>query len=249
MSIAVCAVVRDPGPDALAAVQAQSFAPEHLVSHRGSWHDAVAEAPTRDADWLWLLEGDAVPEPGALEALVAPLRDPAGLPAPALLSSRVAASGGGPHPSSTPWIPLLDRAVVIAAAQHRVASLRLARWGSMLVHRNAIAEHGPPLSDFAGGADDLEWTARILREGHGYLVPRSLVTRPAAPGGTVLSADEVRDRVRMLRGERWIAQEPVWFAFMLGVDATREIRAAPRPRTAGRLARGVAAGLASIARG
>jgi dTDP-4-dehydrorhamnose reductase len=219
----VCAVVRDPSPGALEAVRAQSHPADHLVARAGTWHEAVVEAQRHDADWLWLLEGDARPQPGALAALLAPLDDLGDLPAPSLMASRVTAPDGTTHPRSAPWIPLLDRVVVIAAAQRGLVSLRLARWGSLLVPRATLDRHGPPRADFAGGADDLEWTARVLREAHGYLAPRSVVTRPA-PSGPALTLREARDRVRMVRGPRWVAQEPVWFAFMLGVDLLRGLR-------------------------
>jgi hypothetical protein len=134
--------------------------------------------------------------------------------------------------------------VVVAAAQHRLASLRLARWGSLLVRREALDRHGPPLDDL-GGAEDLDWTARILREGHGYLAPRSIVERPLPSEPAQLSPGEVSGRVRMVRGDAWVAHEPVWFAFMLGVDALRELSSTRRPATAARVLRGVAAGLAA----
>ncbi len=225
MTRPVCAVVRDPSQDALAAVRGQSRAPEHVVTHGGAWHDALAAGAAEAADWFWLVEGDAVPEPGALGALLAPLDDLGDLPAPGVMASRVVTPSGTTHPRSAPWIPLLDRVVVIAAAQHGLASLRLARWGSLLVPRTTIDRHGLPRADFAGGADDLEWTARIMRGAHGYLAPRSVVTRPA-PSGPALTLREVRDRARMVRGPRWVAQEPVWFAFMLGVDLLRARRPA-----------------------
>lgn len=197
-----------------------------------TWQNAISGADP-DADWLWLLEPDVDPAPDALERLLEPLADLGDLPVPALLASRVVRPDGHLHPAHEPWIPLLDRVVVIAAAQRRLTSLRLARWGSLLVSRAAVAEHGPPRADFAGGADDLEWTARLLKEGegHGYLVPTSTATssRPARPR---FSGAQARTRARMVRGEGWVGQEPVWFAFMLGVDAARALALRARPEPA-----------------
>ncbi len=181
-------------------------------AHGQSWHDAVADAG--EAEWLWLVEEGVAPEHGALGALEAVLDDLGDLPAPLLLTSKVLTGYGDLHLASEPVLPLLDRAVAVAAARRRVVSVRMARWGSLLVHRDAIARHGPPRADFAAGADDLEWTARILRDAPGYLVPRSVAHR-AGPLRRPLHA---RNRLRMLRSDAWVAQEPVWWAFMLAVD-------------------------------
>ena len=145
--------------------------------------------------------------------------------------SKVLGADGLIHPRSAPWPPLLDREVVIAAARRRLVSLRLARWGSLLVHRDVVAEHGPPRADYAGGADDLEWTSRILRTRHGYLVPGSVAAR--SEHDSKLPLREVRDRVRMVGGKGWVAQEPLWFAFLLGVDLIRAGRGLTARRAGG----------------
>lgn len=245
----VCAVVRSSTPAALAVLVAQSRQPDAAVAQGGSWRAAIAAGAGQGTDWLWLLEADVEPEPDALARLVAPLEDLGDLPAPALLAGKVLGPDGRLHADSAPWIPLLDRVGVVAAARRRLVALRLARWGSLLVRRSALAHHGLPREEFAGGADDLEWTARVLRDDAGYLVPRSVAVRTTPAHGPSLSPAEVRDRVRMVRGDGWVGHEPVWFAFMLGVDALRDLRAAPHPRTAARLARGVSAGLAARGRG
>jgi len=83
---------------------------------------------------------------------------------------------------------------------------------------------GPPPADLPDGADDLEWTARLLKEGegHGYLVPGSVGVSDR-PLRSRFSGAEARNRARMVRGTGWVGQEPVWFAFMLGVDAARTV--------------------------
>lgn len=224
-SARVCAVVPSPMPRSLEGALAAQTAPvADRSTGTGSWHAAVATAPA--AEWLWLLDGHVVPAPDALERLLTALGAGDGsLPAPALLASKVVRPSGGLDRDSAPWPPLLDRTLVIAAARQRLVSLRLARWGSLLVHRDAVEEFGPPRADYSAAAADLEWTARILRERPGYLVPGSIVVRSAPETG--LTPDEVRDRIRMVRGDCWVAQEPVWFAFMLAVDLARAGRERP----------------------
>lgn len=221
----VCAVVPStvsPALDDALAAQTTPVADRSVAA--GSWHDAVAAAPA--AEWLWLLDGGVVPAHDALERLLdSPGAGDGSLPAPALLASKVVRPAGDLDRDRAPWPPLLDRTLVIAAARQRLVSLRLARWGSLLVRRDAAQEFGPPRADYSSGAADLEWTARILRDRPGYLVPDSVVVRTAPEAG--LTPDEVRDRIRMVRGDRWVAQEPVWFAFLLAVDLARAGRQRP----------------------
>jgi len=249
----VCAVVLAPGGPgqgtaALAAVEAQTRGVDQRVVLDGepsSFHAAITSARAHDPTWYWLLDDGVVPEPAALERLLAALDAIGDLPAPGLLASKVVGPDGGLDPHSVPWPPLLDREVTIGAAQRHLVTLRLVRWGSFMVHRDVLERHGPPRADFAGGADDLEWTARVLREGGGYLVPTSVATRRTAPRRSRTDGyAELRDRVRMVGGEdRWTAQEPVWWAFLAGVEAFRELKAHPRPRTAAQLARALGQGV------
>ena len=61
---------------------------------------AVGE-PAGAADLIWLMDDDTVPEPGALEALLA-ARDRHPAPPPALVASRVLWTDGRAHPMNTP---------------------------------------------------------------------------------------------------------------------------------------------------
>jgi hypothetical protein len=218
----VTAVVRRPGAAVLAALDAQDRPADALVTHPGGWHEAIAAAGgARGGEgWLWLVEGDVAPAPDALVELLA-ARDTAhasGLPAPAVLASKVVDATGRIDARCAPWPPLLDREIVIAAAVRHLASLRMVRWGSLLVDRGALERHGPPRAELAGGADDLEWSVRVLRDERGYLAPRSVARVDAAGRRSLRGPREVRDRLRMLGGPGWVAQEPVWFAFMLAVE-------------------------------
>ena len=222
MPPSVSVIVREPTSATREALAGQSLSAGAVAEVRGSWHDALA-AHADGADWLWLVEGDAVPDPEALEALAAVAADHGDLPAPALVAGRVLAADGRIDPGSAPWIPLLDRITVIDAARRKLVSLRMARWGSLLVRREALARHGLPSAQLTA-ADDLEWTARLLLDERGYLAPRAISRRPAPPRRPIGGLAEVRDRARMVRTGAWTGPEPVWFAFMLLVDLTRASR-------------------------
>lgn len=221
----VCAVVRGGGEAALAAVRRQSESPERIVvAGAGSWHAAVRDGRGPEA-WLWLIDDDVVPGARALEALRDVLADLRDLPVPCLLAGKVVGPGGELHVAGAPWPPLHDRTVAIAAAAHGLAAIRLARWGSLLVSTDAVAEHGPPSAGFAGGADDLEWTARLLRDAPGYLVPGSRATRTAT---RTRGPREWADRVRMLRSPAWMPLEASWFAYASALEAAGTRRSPSR---------------------
>lgn len=216
----VCVLAAGDGsPEFERALQVQTATAGRRVD-AASRHEAVSAGVDSGAAWLWLLDTDLAPRVDALERLLGAAAEAGDdLPEPALLVSKVVREDGTLDPDRAPWPPLLDREAVIAAARHRLVSLRLARFGSLLVSREAVLRHGPPRADLEGGAADLEWTARILRDERGYLAPRSVAVRRSPPTG--LRGAEVRDRLKMVRSDAWVAQEPVWFAFMLAVDVLR----------------------------
>lgn len=199
---------------------------------------AVTEALTTGASWLWLLDATVTPEPTALAELLAPVPLAAELGQPVLFSSKVVDPSGRLDPEVAPWPRLLARELAMTGADHRLAALRAARYGSLLVDRRAAERHGPPRPDFASAGGDLEWTGRLLRDVPGYLAPRSVVVRTAGPpdAGTF-----IRERVRILRGDGWLGQEKAWFAFLLGQELSQRI--ATRPAEVAEVTRGVARGL------
>ncbi|MGI8623619.1 MAG: hypothetical protein ACR2NB_09090 [Solirubrobacteraceae bacterium] len=230
---------------ARATLDAQTRSPDVRREVVGGWSEAWGVGRGLGADWTWLLDADSVvSEPAALAEFLRVLDAPDDLPEPALLTSRVLAPGGDLAPERAPGQPLLDREVAIAAARRGVVAVRTARWGSLLVAHDVFATLTGPRGDYAPGVADLEWTARILRERPGYLVPRSVARSVGDAAGGPVDPRELRDRMRLVRRrDAWTAQEPVWLAFLLAQDAGRELRTRPwgAPRVLRALARGVRA--------
>ncbi|MDP9378172.1 MAG: hypothetical protein M3P40_11485 [Actinomycetota bacterium] len=234
-AVTVAAVIHPADARTRAAITAEPAVIE-VVEAGPRWHEAVqAGFDETGADWLWLVAAGVVPQEGTLAALLAALdlagEGPAGeLPRPVLLSSRIVARDGTPDPSSAPWVPLIDRAVVMAAAARGLAAVRFARWGSLLVDRAAIEHHGLPREDFATGADDLEWTGRILLNAAGYAVPDSVAVRETPRANGVVG--ELQGRARMLRGNGWEGAEPLWFVYETVRGMGRSPSRSPRAITA-----------------
>jgi hypothetical protein len=194
----------------LAGLERQRRAPD-AVAPAGSW------GGDERCEWLWLLDGSAVPEPGALEALLGALEGlDAPLPEPVLLASKVVGPDGSPHPAGVP-VPAVSGDLAVAAVRRRLLAIRAARPGSLLVHRGGVERCGPP----PGGGDDLVWSARVLRKRFGALVPGSVAVRaaPGEPGGV-----SARGWLQLLLGDALTPREKPWFTFRLAEDAWAEAR-------------------------
>lgn len=171
----------------------------------GGFAFGMALALATDADLIWLMDDDTVPEPGALAALLdARDRHPGG--PPALLASRVVWTDGRAHPMNTPRVkPFARPAERRAAAAAGCQPIRSASFVSVLVDARLAARRGLPQADYFLWNDDFEFTTRLLRGQAGLLCPASVVVhKTAAFGGT--DADpgprffyEVRNKIWTLR--------------------------------------------------
>jgi hypothetical protein len=213
-------VVAGPHAGALAIEGATALDVPQAAGPAGALHGAIPAAlgAGESADWVWILDGHALPQPGALQALLA-ASSFADLPDAAVLASKVVSPGGELHPDALPWPEIFEKEISTAACGHRMVSLRAARAGSVLVRRSAVERHGLPRPDFVSHGETLEWTARILRHEAGYLVPASLAIREDRDVPAVRR--DLGNRARMLRGDSWRREEKLWFGFLLGQDAVR----------------------------
>jgi GT2 family glycosyltransferase len=204
-------VVDNASTDGSAAAVRERFpevALERLARNTGGaggFAFGMALALAGDADLIWLMDDDTVPEPGALAALLdARDRHPGG--PPALIASRVVWTDGRPHPMNTPRVkPFARQAERRAAAAAGGLPIRSASFVSVLVDAGVAARRGLPQADYFLWNDDFEFTTRLLRGQAGLLCPASVVVhKTAAFGGT--DADpgprffyEVRNKIWTLR--------------------------------------------------
>jgi hypothetical protein len=206
----VCPADGRTAPDAtLTAVERQTRAPDELLAapDAGALGGLARDAIAHGADWLWLLDCTALPEPHALQSLLAPLEDLGDMPAPALLASKLVGADGSPDPHSLPLPASSDLDLVVAACERRLLALRVAQPGSLLVHRRAIERWGTPPAGEAA-----LWTARLLTEQPGLLVPGSVAVRQ--PGGDGARA-EISGLWKLLAGDALERNEKPWLAFRL----------------------------------
>jgi len=218
----VHALLAPGAPELRGAVAAQERPPEDVREAGDLAAAARAAAAQGAAQWLWLLDGSALPAPGALSALLAALDASPPLPAPALLASKVVDAAGAVVPEQVPWYRRGRTQVAMLAVAHRMLPVRAARLASVLVRADALAAAPSPRGPVPAAAAGLALTAGLLRGGDGFLVPASVaVARPAGPARRDPLADP-RAGLALLRAPAWERVERLW----LGPDvAGRALRA------------------------
>jgi rhamnopyranosyl-N-acetylglucosaminyl-diphospho-decaprenol beta-1,3/1,4-galactofuranosyltransferase len=200
--------------EALAAVQAQSRAPDAVIVVDNASTDGtgaavrarfpsarLAELPRNTggaggfaygmalaladaADLIWLMDDDTVPEPDALRAMLQAREHDPARP-PALIASRVVWTDGRAHPMNTPRAkPLSGRAERRAAAAAGCVPIRSASFVSVLVDAAESRRRGLPQADYFLWNDDFEFTTRLLRGSRGWLCPASVVVHKTQTFGS-----------------------------------------------------------------
>jgi GT2 family glycosyltransferase len=214
----------------------------------GGFNAAVKAAYERGHDWIWLLDDDTFPEPGCLEALVAAAgRAPA---RPDVLASVVRWRDGMLHPINRGWLRWNRRAEFVEAARVGLVPLRSATFVSVMVSRDAVRRHGLPRAHYFIWVDDIEYTARLLRDGTGYMVTDSVAVH-WTPGAhsTVTDSRErfyyfVRNQLWMLRSGSFRGVERASIALNLVRSTLTYLRGSDSRLLAVRtVARGVRDGL------
>ena len=211
-------VVDNASTDGTLGVLAEQFPDVSVVALEenqgatGGFYEAIAAGRRAGADWLWLLDDDSIARPEALEELLAVLDRLEGPLAPTVLCSRVEWRDGSPHLMNRPVVRPDDGQQLVDAVRRRVYPIRAATWVSVMISSAAVERFGMPLRQFFYQADDIEYTARILRHSPGYYVPRSVVLHDTPSQHTAIDDDHrfhyhLRNTVLMIRGEAWELRE------------------------------------------
>jgi rhamnopyranosyl-N-acetylglucosaminyl-diphospho-decaprenol beta-1,3/1,4-galactofuranosyltransferase len=185
----------------------------------GGFHEGMKRAHADGADWIWLMDDDTLPEPGALKALL-DARARADRE-PYLLYSKAVWEDGTLHPMNYPGFERHRPELMVIGAERKLLPLRTATFVSLLVSRKAIDEFGLPLARYFIWSDDIEYSARIMRERAGYFVPQSVVLHKTKAAYTAISTSgdrfyfHIRNTLYMLRGSAWTLKEKPSLVFIL----------------------------------
>jgi rhamnopyranosyl-N-acetylglucosaminyl-diphospho-decaprenol beta-1,3/1,4-galactofuranosyltransferase len=255
-------VVDNASADGTATAVRSQFPGVQLAELARNWGGAggfaygIWMALAGDADLLWLMDDDTVPEPDALHALLA-ARDAYPGRQPALVASRVVWTDGRAHPMNTPRVkPFVSNGERAAAAAAGGTPIRSASFVSILVDAGECRRRGLPQADYFLWNDDFEFTTRLLRGNAGLLCPASVaVHKTATFGATNVDPGqrffyEVRNKVWMLRTRAPLAPlERLAYAGSTLRRWARTFAGSPGRRVlAASLVKGVAAGVGTSPR-
>jgi rhamnopyranosyl-N-acetylglucosaminyl-diphospho-decaprenol beta-1,3/1,4-galactofuranosyltransferase len=220
----------------------------------GGYHEAIRAGCGAGAAWLWLLDDDSFPRPTALAELLAPLELLDGRAQPAILCSRVEWRDGEPHPMNRPTVRRRDPEQLVEAVRLGLLPLRCATFVSLLLSRDAVERVGLPFSHYFWQADDIEYTARALRDATGYFVPGSVVEHRTPSKHTSIGDRQrfyyhARNTLYMLRGDAWAGWEKPAIAWAFARSIVEYLGAnRASPASLRTLASALGAGLARPAR-
>lgn len=178
---------------------------ERNLGGAGGFGRGMAWAHERGFDWLWLMDDDTVPETAALRTLLGGAARAPGR-APLLVASSVLWKDGRSHPMNLGLPRWRRRGELAEGVAHGLLLMRYATFVSVAIRREAIDRFGLPLSHYFIRGDDVEFTARVLKDDPGFLVPESRVHHwTPEPHGPDSAEDErfyylVRNSVLLLRG-------------------------------------------------
>ncbi|MFN4059900.1 MAG: glycosyltransferase family 2 protein [Paracoccus hibiscisoli] len=170
--------------DTAALVQARAQADptiRHLrlpenIGGAGGFHAGIKAAYQLGAQYFWVSDDDAYPQPDAIGALhdaLMTFQTQTGW-RPSFACSRVEWIDGTLCEMNCPR-PVWDWARFVQPGQ-AWALVDSASFVSVMVPRWAVTEHGLPIADYFIWFDDAEYTRRIARSYPGIFVPESVVT-------------------------------------------------------------------------
>jgi len=189
---------------------------------------AVADGRT---DWVWVMDDDTVPHPGALEGALGTherYRE-TGQDDLVVMGSRVVWTDGDDHPMNTPKVKIgVSKAERQRAESVGAMPIRSISFVSAFLRAARVRELGLPIADYFLWNDDFEYSARLLRNGRGLFTPASVVTHKTKVRG---SSDqdpgprfffEVRNKLWVFRASRALK----WWESVLyqGASARRWLR-------------------------
>jgi rhamnopyranosyl-N-acetylglucosaminyl-diphospho-decaprenol beta-1,3/1,4-galactofuranosyltransferase len=187
----------------------------------GGFHEGTKRSYEDGFDWIWLMDDDTIPTPTALEKLLEAPAGLDGLPRALVLASRVDLPDGTAHPFNRLRIDQRRPTEMIEAIGRGFVPIRHASFVSAMVHRDAVKEYGLPHAGFFIWLDDVEFTARILREDAGYGVPASIVIHKSHTRGAVYSRERyyyaVRNTLYLLRSGSLRGDRAMWSRYAMSL--------------------------------
>jgi GT2 family glycosyltransferase len=187
----------------------------------GGFERGLAAAHADGYEWLWLLDDDTLVEERCLETLLAGVRRAPRRPS--VMTSAVRWRDSSLHPMNRPWLRIAPRGQYAQAAAAGLAPIRAATFVSTMVRRDAVDRHGLPPGHYFVWLDDIQYTARVLHDEAGYLVPESTAFHWTPKAYNTVT--DTRDRFHLkVRNQLWLLRG----SSFTGLDRARYARSGAR---------------------
>lgn len=183
----------------------------------GSWgfYTGIKAAYAKEADWVWIMDDDTIPQKNALHQLVQPISS--GVENIGYLAGKVLWTDGTPHLMNLPMIRTFDAGhKPFNRFDHQgLLVINSSSFVSLLVSKKAIEAAGLPIKEFFIWADDLEYTQRISKHGFigGYVAESIALHKTPANHFSDIYADGVTSLWKYRYGLR---NELVYFRLTKG---------------------------------
>ncbi len=201
------------------------------VGGAGGFHLGMKAALARECAWLWLMDDDTIVTPHALEELFSGRSRFPSPARPSLLASKVLWTDGSLHFMNPSLIKLPDLEALYASVECGTLSIRSTTFVSCLIQRELVTRYGLPIADYFIWGDDTEYTARVLRDNLGVMVPTSIAVHKTARKHTALDAPperyyyHIRNMLWMItRSAAWTGKERLRLAVTLAAWIGRYFR-------------------------
>lgn len=143
------------------------------IGGAGGFHEGMKTARNNNADWVWIMDDDVIPEPNCLEELLkanGEIKEDVSFLASAIrnmegMAMNVPKISRQQSTKYIDWYQYLDKGMV---------QIVKATFVSLLINGKAIEKCGLPWAPFFIWGDDSEYTQRIIRDfGPAYMVGTS----------------------------------------------------------------------------
>jgi rhamnopyranosyl-N-acetylglucosaminyl-diphospho-decaprenol beta-1,3/1,4-galactofuranosyltransferase len=189
----------------------------------GGFYHGIDAANKSDYDWVWILDDDTIPEKDAAEKI---LEAEEALTIkkvnPSILCSKVNWIDNSLHPMNLPTIDKRDWELLSTGIEFGLMPIRSTSFVSVFIKGDVIREYGLPIKEYFIWNDDVEYTARILKDNPGFFVNNSVVLHKTKLKYTPLEEAgerffyEVRNKIWMITSTNsWTRYEKLRFVLII----------------------------------
>lgn len=188
----------------------------------GSWgyYAGIKKAIEENADWVWIMDDDTIPQKDALEKFVSVINS--GISNIGFLSSKAVWTDGSAHNMNLQDIKTFSSGKAFNEYDDKGLMLvQSASFVSLLVSKEAVIKSGLPVKEFFIWFDDIEFTSRIYCNNFlcGYVPASIAVHKTTTHYNADLFTDDVKNLWRYKYGLRnqlyMIRQQKGYFKFFM----------------------------------